>query len=358
MAFNIVNTIIGAVAPSVIDRLAAALGVNGGVARSALSAAVPAVLGAFGSKATTDVGARALFDAVTKTDTSMLGDLASTLGGASAEKFIQGGLGTLGSLLGENGLKGLTGAIARQTGIGGDASSSLVSLAGQLAMGQLAKSVANDGLTPASLAGLLSSQQNNIAAALPAGLGGLLSGAGVIGSSFAGSAARAAGTATTQAAHAASAAQKAGVNWLAWLLPILAVLAGLWYFLGQGTQHAVQEAANTATALVVDGVDVKGQVTSAFDGLKTTLGSITDAASAEAALPKLNETVASIDGLTALTAKLSAEQRNMLAGLISAGLPALKELAAKVLAIPGVGDVAKPTIDGLLTKVEALAKAA
>ncbi len=365
MAFNIVTTIINMIAPSVLDKLAAALGVNPAVARSALAAAVPAVLGAFGSKASTDVGARALFDAVSKTDGNVLGDLASTLTGASGEKFIQGGLGSLGSLLGDNTMKGLTGAIAKQSGMGSDASSSIVALASQLAMGQLAKSVTGDGLNASSLAGLLSSQQANITSALPAGLGSLLSSAGVVSSNFAGSAGRAvneaartASAATAQAASAAAAAKKSGSNWLVWLIPVLAVLAALWYFMGHGTETAVKEATSSATGLVVDGVDVNGQVTSAFEGLKTTLGSITDAASAQAALPKLQDAVTSVDGLSAIAAKLSPEQRTMLAGLISAGLPTLKDLIAKVLAIPGVGDVVKPVADTLLAKIEALAKSA
>ena len=121
---------------------------------------------------------------------------------------------------------------------------------------------------------------------------------------------------------------------------------------------AAEQAAGSATALVADGVDVNAQLTTAFDGLKTTLGGITDAASAQAALPKLQEAVTSVDGLTAMAAKLTPTQRTMLSGLITAALPTLKELIAKVLAIPGVGDIVKPTADALMAKVEALANPA
>jgi uncharacterized protein YkvS len=48
----------------------------------------------------------------------------------------------------------------------------------------------------------------------------------------------------------------------------------------------------------------------------------------------------------------------MLSGLITAALPTLKELIAKVMAIPGVGDIVKPTADALMAKVEALANPA
>jgi hypothetical protein len=362
---NIVSTILNMIAPAILDKLAASLGISTTTAKSALTAAIPAVLGAMGSKASSDVGARALFDAVSKADTGAMGDLGATLTGTSGTDFMKGGLGSLTSLLGDNALNGLTGAISKQAGLGAAATSSIVGLAGQLAMGQLAKSVPGGGLNASSLAGLLSSQQGNIASALPAGLGSALSSVGVLGGDFAGQASKAvndaARTASAATAQAANAAKKTGTNWLAWIIPLLVIAAAAWYFLG-GMGHSVKEAAEqaagSATALVVDGVDVNAQLTTAFDGLKTTLGGITDAASAQAALPKLQEAVTSVDGLTAMAAKLTPTQRTMLSGLITAALPTLKELIAKVLAIPGVGDIVKPTADALMAKVEALANPA
>jgi hypothetical protein len=359
MAFNIVNSIVSMVAPAIIDKLAAMLGLSSASARTALMAAVPAVLGALGSKASTETGARALFDAVSKTDTNMLSNLATTLTGGSGEQFLQSGLGGLGSLLGDNALSGLTGAIAKQAGLSGSASSSIVSMAGQLAMGQLAKSVTSDGLNASSLAGLLRSQQGNIASAMPAGLGSLLSGAGVIGSDLANEASRAAGDAARTASAVTQTAAKKGTSWLAWIIPLLIIAAALWYFLGNRSDM-VKDATNVpaaATSLVVDGMDIGTQVTSVFDGLKTTLGGITDAASAQAALPKLDEAVKTVDGMSGVLGKLSAEQKTALGALIAAALPALKEIVAKVVAIPGVGDVVKPTLDGLVGKIEAMAKA-
>lgn len=412
MAFNIVNSIVGMVAPAIIDKLAAMLGLNSATAKTALMAAVPGVLAAFGNKASTETGARELFDAVSKTDTSQLSNLAKTLGGAGGEKLIQGGLGSLGSLLGDNALSGLTGAIAKQAGVSDSASSSIVAMAGQLAMGQLAKSVSGDGLNASSLAGLLSSQQENIASAMPSGLGGLLSGAGLLGSDLAsqvsridaareamsgavGDAARKAGNVANDAARKASGAAsdavrqasnvansaarqagnvasdaartvnaatnqaaKKGTNWLMWLIPLLILAAALWYFLGNRS-HVATDATTTpaATSLTIDGVDIGTQVTSVFDGLKTTLGGITDAASAQAALPKLQEAVKTVDGMSGAVGKLSTAQKTAFGALIAAALPVLKELVGKVVAIPGVGDVVKPTLDDLVGKIEAMAKA-
>ena len=369
MATNIVTEIIGLIAPAALDRIAAALGLSGDAAKKALGTAVPALLAALGTKAASPVGARALFDAVSEADPDVFGKLTSALTGAKSEKFVQGGLGALTSLLGDNALSGLTGAVAKQAGLGGNASSSLMAIAGQLAMGSLAKSAKSSGLDASGLAGLLSSQQGNIKAALPAGLGELLSGAGVVGSSFAGQATQAASQVASQAGRAASAtasqaaaSAKKGTNWLTWLVPVILVAAALWYFLGQGSKPTVTtETGGTppaVTEILVEGVDVGKQVTTALDGLKGVLGGITDTATAQAALPKLQEAVTSIDGISGLVGKLSAEQKTALAALVSAALPALKEAANKVLAIQGVGDLAKPVVDSLIAKIEALAKPA
>jgi hypothetical protein len=46
-----------------------------------------------------------------------------------------------------------------------------------------------------------------------------------------------------------------------------------------------------------------------------------------------------------------------LAALIAAVRPSLEELFGKVLAVPAVAEIAKPTIDTIRTKLDALAKA-
>jgi hypothetical protein len=55
-----------------------------------------------------------------------------------------------------------------------------------------------------------------------------------------------------------------------------------------------------------------------------------------------------------LIGQLSATQRTALAGLVAPAMPALNQLFDKVLAIPGVGDIIKPTIDTLKAKIAML----
>ena len=74
----------------------------------------------------------------------------------------------------------------------------------------------------------------------------------------------------------------------------------------------------------------------------------------QAAVPKLREATAQIDKVDAMVGQLSAEQRRILAGIVTPMLATLNQLFDKVLAIPGVGEVLKTPIDALKAKLRAL----
>jgi hypothetical protein len=106
---------------------------------------------------------------------------------------------------------------------------------------------------------------------------------------------------------------------------------------------------------MVGGVDVSKQVTDSIANLRNTLGGVTDAASAEAALPKLRDITTNIDQVDDLIGRMTPKQRKLLAGIVSPLMPTLNQLFDKVLAIPGVSDVLKPTIDLIKVKLAMLA---
>jgi hypothetical protein len=106
--------------------------------------------------------------------------------------------------------------------------------------------------------------------------------------------------------------------------------------------------------LTVGGLDIGKQVTDSITNLRTTLVGITDAASAQAALPKLREATAQLDKVDGLLGQLSPEQRKVLAGVVNPLMPSLNQLFDKVLAIPGVAELLKPTIDVLRAKLAVL----
>lgn len=111
---------------------------------------------------------------------------------------------------------------------------------------------------------------------------------------------------------------------------------------------------STVQSLTVGGVDLGKQVTDSISSVRSTLNGITDAASAQAALPRLQAATSQIDKVSGMSAQLSEGQRKMLAGLVTPGMSTLNQLFDRVLAIPGVAEVIKPTIDALRAKLVTL----
>ncbi len=126
---------------------------------------------------------------------------------------------------------------------------------------------------------------------------------------------------------------------------------------GQVVEQAKTTAGQVAGSLSVDGVDLKSSVQKALDGVKTTLQGVTDAASAKAALPQLEKEGTEFDKLRDLAGKLPVDGKTAFAALVAQLRPSIEDLFNKVLAIPGVCDIAKPVIDGLRAKLDALTKA-
>ena len=100
------------------------------------------------------------------------------------------------------------------------------------------------------------------------------------------------------------------------VIPIVAIAALLAYFLTKPAEQVAQQGATIAQNLVVGGVDVSKQVTDSIASLRSTLGGVTDAASAEAALPKLRDITAQIDQVDDLIGRMTPEQRKLLAGIV------------------------------------------
>jgi hypothetical protein len=272
-------------------------------------------------------------------------------------------------LLGGRDQNALIGAISKFTGLGQGASGSLLGMLAPIVMGTIGQhQSATRALDANGIANLFASQKDNIAAALPSGFGSLLSGTGLLNSL--GDAARtatAAGSAATRATasaaravgqtsqRAADAAAATSSNWLYWLVPIAAAAALLVYFAVRPTEQVVQQSMDKAQDLVVGTADIGKQITNSVASVRTTLNGINDVASAQAALPKLQEVTAQIAKTDSAVGQLSAEQRKAIAAVINPLMPTVNQLCDKVLAIPGVAEVLKPSVDTLKAKLTALA---
>jgi hypothetical protein len=254
-------------------------------------------------------------------------------------------------------------------------------------MGTLGKQASAGSLNAGSLASLLTSQKSNISAALPSGFADMIGGTGLLNSLGAGVAganqtARAAAQSVSSNADRAVKQAFGLPGWAQWALPVIVIAALAWWFLGNRAANVAEQAKTAATQatqtaqtaadaaksaatqaaqslqnLVVGGVDVGSSVQKTVDGLKTALQGVKDVDTAKAALPTLQDATAQLDKLGGLVNQLPAGGKTALAAFLASVRPSLDEAFNKVLAIPGVSEVAKPTIDTIKAKLDALAKA-
>jgi hypothetical protein len=396
MAENLVALVTRFLTPDMMARIASALGLDSSAVQKAIGASIPAILAGMAGVASKPGGPRQLSNAVAQQSPGVLDNLMNVVGGAGQKAFVDGGTTMLSSLLGGGTLSALASGIGKYAGIGGTASNSLIGMLGPMVLGALGKQQRSAGLDADGLASLLVSQKDQIAAAVPSGLANQLAGTGLLDAMDRGAAAvrgrvgDAAERASAGASHAGHAmsnaassygAKSVASHWPLWLLA-LAVLAGLaWYLAARDTDEkvaeqtpppATQPASEPRTAaapprdqtvglatpnLMVGGVNLTDHVNSSVAALRTTLGGITDATSAEAAVPKIREAKAQLDRVSALSEQLPPDGKRALARLIATAMPAINGMCDKVLAMPGVANVVRPAIDELRVRLNSLATA-
>jgi len=372
MATNLVSYIMQFLTPDLIGRIAGALGLDRNDTQTGVTAAIPALLAALGSAAAKPGGAQSLVDTI-KQQSSAAENFGSMVATGNPSSFVDKGSSLLMSLLGSHDQSALAGAIGSFARVGQTGGNSLLGMLTPLVMGLIGKQI-GPRLDVGSITNLFASQKEQIAQALPPGMSNLLGGTGLLDSlsSTAGYATAAAGQAsraTTAAAgqfaqSASSAARSAGASaqravasttpmWVYWAVPAVAIVGLLWYLLADRTPQVAQVPTipTQTQSVVVGGVDVGKQIGDSLGELRTSLASINDAASARTALPKLQEATAQIDKVAGMVSQLPADQRQVAQGLVAASMATINQLFDKVLTIPGVAEVVRPTIDSLKTKL-------
>ena len=375
---NLVSLVMQFLTPDLIGRIAAALGLDRNMVQSAITAVVPALLAGLTGAAAKPGGAQNVVDAI-KQQSGVLDSFAKTLGSGGQSSLIDTGSRLLTSLLGGQDQSALAGAMAKFSGLTQSASGSLLGMLAPIVMGTIGKHIGARNLDANSVASLLGAQKDQIAQALPSSFSNLLGGTRLLDSlgtaagtatAAAGQTARVAAAATDQAAqYASSAARSVGTTgqravgaatsaiptWLYWLVPLVILAGVLWYLFNNQPEQVTQQPATPASSVVVGGVDVSKQLSDSLAAIRTSLQGITDEASAKAALPNLQEVKTQVDKVTSLVGQLSPEQRKIIVGLVGPAMATLNQLFDKVLAIPGVGEVLKPTIDALKANLTTLA---
>jgi hypothetical protein len=391
MAVNLVEMVMQYLTPDRIGRIAAAFNLESKSAQSVAKVSVPSLLAGLASIAWQPGGAQKLVDAV-RQHAGALDSRSSAIGGSTNQAVLADkGTQWLSSLFGDQNQVALVGAVTKFCGLSPGASEALLGLLFPVVLGTISKQLGGSSLNAPRLASLLAAQRDNIAAALPSGFADLLRGTGLLAALASGAdkvssatnqtssaaaiatnggsrtatpvtdqASTAATTATRGASDARTRADslsvRASFNRLYLIIPAL-ILAALvaWFFAGNRPEQVGRSPVKTATqSLAVGGVDVGQEITGGLEKLRTALQGVTDADSAKAALPKLQDAKGQIDKVNSLIGQLSPEQRKILAGLVNQFLPALNPMFDKVLTIPGVAELIKPTIDGLRTTLTAL----
>ncbi|HYC16982.1 MAG TPA: DUF937 domain-containing protein [Pseudolabrys sp.] len=358
MAINLVTLIEQYLTPDLVKRIAAALELDRNDTSTAIDASVPALLAGICGVASQKGGAQKLFDTASQ-QTGALDKFANMIGG-NKTALIDNGSQLLTSLFGGQQQSALAGAVAQYSGLNTGKGSALLGMLAPVVMGTIAGQPAVRGGDTGALANLLASQKDNIAAAMPSGFAKLLGGTGLLDTL--GDAARRTGAEATRAAASVArtvddsrrSAASTSTNWLLWAVVAAAVAGLLIYLLAKPAEQVAQQGVTAVQSLMVGGLDVGKQVTDSIGSLRTTLAGITDTASAQAALPKLQNATAQIDKVSGMIGQMSEGQRKVLAGLVNPVMSTLNQLFDKVLAIPGVAEIIKPTIDTLKTKLAIL----
>jgi len=383
MATNLVSVVMQFLTPDMIAKIASVLGLDRNIAQKAIAGAVPALLASLADVASTPNGARQLTNTLTQQSGS-LESLKNLVGGAGQNLLADSGSNMLSGLFGGGTLDTMAQTIGKFAGIGEGTSKSMLGMLGPVVLGSLGQQQRSMGLDASGLASLLTSQKDQIAAAIPSGLASQLNAAGLIdganeslrsgaaaASAAGGRIAEASERTISGAGQAASAlaGRTAVPQWPYWLVAAV-VLGGLaWFALGRTGEDTVAQVSPPATTrtapgtvglaptdLTVGGMNLANQINASVGSIRALLPGITDAASAQAALPKLKEAVAQLNEVSSRATQLSPEGKSTLVKLIVVATPTINQMCDKVLATPDAGDIAKPAIDELRGKLDALTR--
>jgi hypothetical protein len=364
---NLVDLVKSQITPDMIGKLSGLIGTSETQAKSAVSAAVPTLLSALAGSTSQAGGAQKMLSAL-----SGLGSMGDMLSGGSAEK----GSGLLSSLLGGGTVSGIVSLLSKFLGLGGDPTTKLLGYLAPMVLSGVMSSF--KGRTPdaAGLTNLFAENKGAIANAIPSGL----SLANIPGFTNTNEGVRSTATTTTRNVGRAAEPVTEAASPLKYLLPLLglaAVLGGLWWVFNQApavpapavkapvvvtprvpevTMPTVPAIPNVPAipAIPAEALKLGGDLSGWFTSLTGSLGGITDAATAEAALPRLKDAASQLESAKSVFDTLPAPGKSSVLSIITSNLGGLKDLIAKVASIPGVGGLVKPITDSILNTLTAM----
>lgn len=179
MAINLPSLVSRLITPDLINHAAAAIGIDPALAQKLVSAAIPSVLGAFASEASSPDGAKSISDLISNQDPNMLDNLVAAVKGGDGSA-LAGGAGVLTSLLGSEGLNQLSSVLGKATGASESAAGSILGLVGPAVVGAISNQSPESWSDGTAVASLFEGEKRSIASALPASLAAALNDSGFL----------------------------------------------------------------------------------------------------------------------------------------------------------------------------------
>jgi hypothetical protein len=220
-------------------------------------------------------------------------------------------------------------------------------------------------LDAGGLANMLQGQKDNIARAMPAGLGSMLTSALPSFSGIADTARAAVGTAADATRRTAYAATSAASTGSRWLIPLL-LLAGaglLWWLIARSNAPRTVTPALPSTPAVTPSVrdtasaaltKVSDSVTDVYKSITGTLTGITDSATAEEAKPKLEDALTRLDTLKRDVAGLPSSVTTSINSVIKNAAPAVNAQLDRVKSLAGLSDPVRRLVDEIGARITSL----
>ncbi len=353
MNTNIVQLITSQLGGGTINKLSSLIGESPERTQSAVGAAVPTLLAGLTNVASTPEGAQRLASAVSQQDPNITSNFAPALGSGS-----EAGSGMLNNLFGSGMVSSVTSALGRFTGMKTTTIGSLCGMIAPLALGFLGKEQKTMGLDSSGLAGFLNGQKQNIASAMPPGLANVLGSIPGFGSftqkipaeeiAHAGAAPPLSGTTSGSGRSAEPVTpvmhgERATPRWLVPLLIAAAVLLGLWAWSHRHITQPMTE--QPTTTMGTSAAQITSGLQDSLTSASTTLSGITDASTADQALPQLTQINDKIGTLRAQVDQLPASAKSTALSALQPTVAKLQQLSVKVRGIPGVGDKFQTTLN-------------